>query len=380
MLGFPGNLAARRLFRALTVLVGTMATATAGDIRLNQIQVIGSHNSYHIAPPSEVMALLGAKGAGVARGIDYTHKPLDEQFSRLGIRQIELDVYADPKGGLYADPIVRKTLATLGKNTGPDPDPKGLLKKPGMKVLHVPDFDYFTTVPTLVDGFRQVRKWSKANPYHLPIFILIELKGDAPPTLTQPIPFDQELVNSIDAEILSVFDRGDILVPDDVRGDFKSLPEAIKAKGWPTLDAVRGRVFFGLDNEDHTRDLYLKGHENLQGRLMFTTVDENHPAAAWFKINDPLRDFDRIRSLVSQGFLVRTRADANTVNARANDTRQRDQALASGAQFVSTDYAEPDRRFSEYRVGFPRDASARLNPVSGPPGEPGLELEIKKSP
>ena len=113
---------------------------------------------------------------------------------------------------------------------------------------------------------------------------------------------------------------------------------------------------------------------------MFTTVDENHPAAAWFKINDPLRDFDRIRSLVSQGFLVRTRADANTVNARANDTRQRDQALASGAQFVSTDYAEPDRRFSEYRVGFPRDASARLNPVSGPPGEPGLELEIKKSP
>ena len=73
---------------------------------------------------------------------------------------------------------------------------------------------------------------------------------------------------------------------------------AIRAKGWPALDSVRGRVFFGLDNEDQTRELYLRIHQNLKERLMFTSVDKNHPAAAWFKINDPVRDFDRIRSLV----------------------------------------------------------------------------------
>ena len=78
--------------------------------------------------------------------------------------------------------------------------------------------------------------------------------------------------------------------------------------------------------------------------------------------------------------LVRTRADADTVNSRANDTRRRDQALASGAQFVSTDYAEPDRKFSAYYVSFDPKVVVRPNPVSGPPLEACLDLEIMKSP
>ena len=113
---------------------------------------------------------------------------------------------------------------------------------------------------------------------------------------------------------------------------------------------------------------------------MFASVNEGHPASAWFKINDPIRDFDRIRALVRKGYLVRTRADANTVNARANDTRQRDQALASGAQFVSTDYAEADPRFSEYHVSFQPKVVARGNPECGPPPDAFLDLEFKKSP
>ena len=368
----------RRSLAGLGFIVAGAAASLAADVRINQIQVIGSHNSYHIAPPPEIMAWIDRKGTSDSRGLDYTHKPLDEQFSRLGIRQIELDIHADPKGGLYANPLARKALVKLGKN--PDPNPDGLLNKPGMKILHVPDIDYLTTASTLMDGLRQVKTWSKAHPLHVPIFILLELKDEAPPGLTKPIPFDQKLVDAIDEEILSVFDRSEILTPDDVRGTFKTLPEAIQAKGWPTLDSARGKVFFGLDNENHTRDLYLKDHPNLQGRLMFATVDEGHPAAAWFKINDPIRDFDRIRSLVRKGYLVRTRADANTVNARANDTRQRDQALASGAQFISTDYAESDPRFSEYHVGFHSKIVARANPESGNREDANLDLELKKSP
>ena len=380
MIAIRRGLAGLRWVITGAAALASVAPLFGADVRLNQIQVIGSHNSYHLAPSPEVMALIDLKGTAVSRGLDYSHKPLDEQFSRLGIRQIELDIYADPKGDLYANPIARKILTRLGKNPGPDPDPDGLLKKPGMKVLHVPDVDYLSTVPTLVDGLRQVRKWSKANPNHVPIFILMELKDEATPTLTKLVPFDQEQVEAIDSEILSVFDRSEILTPDDVRGTYKTLAEAIQAKGWPTLDSVRGRVFFGLDNEDQTRDLYLKDHRNLQGRLMFASVDESHPAAAWFKINDPIRDFERIRSLVRRGYLVRTRADANTVNARANDTRQRDQALAGGAQFVSTDYAESDPRFSDYHVGFHPKVVARANPESGNRSAASLDLEFKKSP
>ena len=76
--------------------------------------------------------------------------------------------------------------------------------------------------------------------------------------------------------------------------------------------------------------------------------------------------------------MVRTRADADTVQSRKNDVNQREKALASGAQFVSTDYAEPDRRFSDYSVRFPAGQVARSNPISGDPAWADLDLETGK--
>ena len=187
------------------------------------------------------------------------------------------------------------------------------------------------------------------------------------------------MIDKVDAEILSVFKRTEILTPDTVRGRFATLPEAIKAQGWPALDAVRGQVMFALDNEDSKRDLYLEGHPALKNRLMFVTVEPSHAAAAWFKINDPIKDFDKIQRLVREGFLVRTRADADTVQARSGDVTQRDKALASGAQFVSTDYREPDHvGFRSTRSNYPAALVARNNPVSGDPAWDKVDLEGKK--
>ena len=132
---------------------------------------------------------------------------------------------------------------------------------------------------------------------------------------------------------------------------------------------------FALDNEDALRDLYLDGHPALRGRLLFASVAEPHPAAAWFKINDPIARLRPDPPLVAAGFLVRTRADADTSAAPANDTSQRDKALASGAQFVSTDYPVPDPRFTAYRVEFPGRVVARSNPVSGNRDWDGVDLE-----
>jgi len=78
-----------------------VASAWAGEPRLNQIQVIGTHNSYHLAPDPAVRALIAAAGRHRAEALDYSHRPLGEQYSQLGIRQIELDVYADPEGKLF---------------------------------------------------------------------------------------------------------------------------------------------------------------------------------------------------------------------------------------------------------------------------------------
>jgi hypothetical protein len=192
------------------------------------------------------------------------------------------------------------------------------------------------------------------------------------------VPFSRPEIDAVDSEILSVFSQTEILTPDRVRGRFATLPEAIRAQGWPLLDQVRGVVFFALDNEGRLRDLYLNGHTGLRGRVMFASVAPGDPGAAWFKINDPIKDFDKIQQLVRRGFLVRTRADADTRQARTGDGRQRDQALASGAHFISTDYRRPDRRLSAYSVRFPGGQVARSNPISGAAEWNQIDLESGK--
>jgi Phosphoinositide phospholipase C, Ca2+-dependent len=354
--------------------------ALADEPRLNQVQVIGSHNSYHIAPYKTVLELIAATGRRRAESLDYTHPPLGEQFSRRGIRQVELDVYADPKGGLFAAPSARKVLLGLGKEPGPDPDANGQLKTPGLKILHVPDVDFMSTASTFIDALKQIRAWSQANRHHVPVLIMVEVKDDAIPGLpTNPVRFGREELETIDAEILSVFAKTEILTPDRVRGRFTTLPAALRSQGWPLLNDARGLVLFALDNEGAVRDRYIEGHPALKDRVMFVTVAPENPAAAWFKVNDPIKDFDKIQRLVKGGFLVRTRADADTRQARSGDRTQRDKALTSGAQFVSTDYYEPDHRFSEYSVRFPGGQVARSNPVSGDPALSEMDLESGKS-
>ncbi len=353
-------------FLALLFAAGACALGAEDDVRLNQIQVIGTHNSYHVAPHPNVLALIRIASPKQADALDYTHPPLSEQFSRLGIRQIELDVFADPKGGLFAEPSSRAILRTAGRDPGPDPDEGGRLRTPGFKVLHVPDIDYRTTVSRFVEALKEIRAWSSAHPEHTPILVLCELKDQAIPGLpTRPVTFTKTELDALDCEILSVFDRASMITPDDVRGSADSLPEALKARGWPTLESSRGKVMFALDNEGSLRDLYLEGHPALQGRPLFVSVAPEHPAAAWMKMNDAITDFDRIVSLVRAGFLVRTRADTDTIESRRNDTTRRDKAFASGAQFVSTDFPEPRPEFSDYVVRFPGGSTHRPNPING---------------
>jgi len=345
--------------RILTFFILSVALSKAEPVRMNQVQVIGTHNSYHIAPAEAVLGVVGKMKEEWREALDYTHRPLGEQLEELGIRQIELDVFADPKGGLYSKP-------RLAGFSGGNGDTDGLLDKPGMKVLHIQDLDFRTTVLTLKLALKQVREWSQKNQSHVPIMILLEVKDNRPSGLvTKPVKFDRAQLEAVEKEILEVFATEEIILPDDVRGEEKTLREAVLKNGWPELDKVRGKVMFALDNGGAIRDRYVKGNPGLEGRVMFASVGENQPGAAFFKLNDPVRGFETIQRLVKAGFIVRTRADSGTVEARKNDTKRRDKALASGAQFVSSDYPEPDEELSTYRVGFKDGVPARANPVSG---------------
>jgi hypothetical protein len=334
------------------------------NVAINQLQSIGSHNSYKVAIPDAEMAIIKERNEKAAISLDYSHRPLAEQLDK-GARQIELDPSDDPQGGLFSTPLVRKILAERGMPV-PEYD-LSPMAKPGIKVIHASDIDYRSHCLLFVDCLKQVKAWSDANPTHTPVLIMINPKssGISWPGAAKVLPWGKEAFDRMDAEIRSVFSPEQMIEPDDVRGTHATLREAVMAGGWPKLGAARGKVIFTIDLSPEANKPYAEGHPSLQGRAAFMTTFPDAPEAAYFTMNDPVEQQALIQERVKQGFLIRTRADADTREARVNDTARREAALASGAQYISTDYMWPDERFGAgYTATLPDGAVTRCNPAA----------------
>jgi len=349
-----------------TLLLGQLMLQgqTADELKLNQIQVLGSHNSYKQAIDPALMAMLNQRDSVRFRGLDYEHLTLSEQLDR-GMRKLELDIMHDPKGGRYANPMGLSMLTSQGQKASPYNE-DGAMDQPGFKVLHIQDIDFRSNCPTLAGCLSEILNWSEAHPNHLPIAISFNAK-DTPidqPGFTQPFPFTSQVFDSLDQEILSVVPREKIITPDEVRGKYKTLERAVLDQNWPTIGESRGKLLFVLDERGEKLEAYRSGHPSLQDRVMFVLAEAGTPEAAFMIINNPLNSGDEIRKMVQKGYLVRTRADANTVEAREGDYSRLDAALTSGAQFISTDYYEPNPKFdTDYQVSLPNGEVARCNPV-----------------
>jgi hypothetical protein len=327
-------------------------------LKINALQAVGTHNSYKQAIAPRQMALIRRSDPKQADGLDYGHPPLTQQLD-AGARQLELDVLSDPQGGRYADPLIMK----MAKDIPYDLEP---LKAPGLKTMHVQDIDYRSSCALFTDCLTQVRAWSLANPDHIPLLILLNLKEGGltlPGAVTAPV-FDAKAMDGVDAEIRSVFKPGELITPDQVQGRRATLREAVAAGAWPTLKAARGKVVFALDAPPQQVDIYRGARKSLEGRVMFVNIDETSPAAAYITLNEPKEQAARIRAAVQAGLMVRTRADADTVEARIDDHSRQQAAFASGAQYVSTDYMKPDVRFGPYVARLPGGGVARLNPAA----------------
>lgn len=348
------------------------------SIRINQIQVIGTHNSYHTGLAPSERKLIEEQNPKAMRALDYAHAPLGDQLSS-GVRQLEIDVYADSKGGRYAHPIIIDKVAAAGLPADPDFDPNHEMDKPGFKVMHVMNFDQRSSCHTLISCLTTIRGWSEQHPGHVPIFILLETKQGRPgrsQTANGPEPFTSATFDALDAEIRSVFSDKEMITPDQVRGRYDTLLEAIqasgkhatgnKAGGWPTLADARGKVVFLMDQRP-VEAVYTEGHPSLRGRVIFTNAVPGAPDAAFTEENDGTKE--EIDALAKQGYLIRTRTDDGTEEARANDHTRADRALSSGAQMLSTDYppSEP-AKWTGFFVGFPHGLIVRCNPVTAPSG------------
>ena len=291
---------------------------TSADMHINQIQFIGSHNSYKQAMPDGFVKQLMKVNPKVMESLEYEHVRLAEQLD-LGIRKIELDVFYVA----YEDQFV---------------------------VGHVQQIDMNSNCATLRICLNQIIAWSQNNPTHAPIWISFNAKDGYILGLPSPEAFNSVAFALMDS------------IVEEVLGEKLIRPRDIVDLQWPLLDEARGKFILILDEGGEKRDMYYNGW---QQRPMFTNAPEGHPAAAIMILNDPVGQLDEIQRLVAAGYMVRTRADADTREARENDTRRRAAAFASGAQAVSTDYYLPATHFgNEYQVSLPQPI--QCNPITAP--------------
>ena len=367
------------LFGLFAASFSSDSKISADELKMNEVQIIATHNSYHLHTDKAIFRFLKnlygmhllPDGLNPAE-LDYTKDPLSVQLGKYNVRGLELDVWSDPEGGRFYH---RKGKAIVWKRTASGIE---ALKKPGFKIMHIPDFDFNTTNFTFVDALQEIKKWSEANPQHLPLFINVESEtetaGDhkqAPKGLTHAAPFDSAALDALDNEVKSVFGQNldNVITPDKVRGNYATLEQAVLAGNWPTIGAARGKVVFIIDQHKNVGELYKTGHPSFKGRAMFVYErGPGTPEAAFLIYNNPTRQ-NEIMDAVKKGYIVRTRADAGTDEARNGSYTDMDAAFASGAQIISTDYYKPDERagkkgWSDYHVIFPQQGMARVDTVA----------------
>ncbi|SHI94484.1 Phosphoinositide phospholipase C, Ca2+-dependent [Mesonia phycicola] len=356
----------------IIILVGTVLLASCkqkmnkeeslpietSEKRINELQVIGSHNSYKEAIDSTLFQYLLAKDTTKSMlGLQYAHVPILDQLT-MGLRNLEIDVYVDKDGGRYANPAG----IDLGSSEL-EYDLEEKMKQPGFKMLHIPDIDFRTQYYLLEDCLKDLKRWSEANPNHEVVFITLEPKdGDTNKFGTTPEPFTPEAFNELDQEILKHLGKENIISPSDVKGNYATLEEAVLHNNWPTLEEGAGKFLFILDTQDEKREKYANRDFSYSSKMIFINAEQGNPEAATMIINDP--EDKRISEFVKKGYIIRTRADANTQEARNNDYSRFNTAKASGAQIITTDYYMPSKLFnSTYEVKFEDGSYVRENPV-----------------
>ncbi|MHA7943834.1 Ca2+-dependent phosphoinositide-specific phospholipase C [Formosa sp. 3Alg 14/1] len=324
---------------------------TLNPKKLNDIQVIGSHNSYKIAIEPPLWNIINVMDSKTAQSLQYEHISLKDQLN-LGLRNLELDVFYDPKGGHFSKPKGLSWVKLKLKTPLPY-DEENKLQTPGLKLFHVQDVDFRSHHLLFKDGLQAMKAWSDKNRNHLPVIILINAKDQKVKNTRDPLSFTTEALNEIDEEIRSVFREDKLITPDLVRGEYETLEDAILTKGWPDLDTVKGRFLFVLDEKEDKINRYLEDRPSLKNCVLFVNSTEGNPEAAFRIVNDPIKNFDYIQDLVSKGYMLRTRADAGTKEARTNSYERFEKAEASGAQVISTDYYIPSTLFkSQFKVIF----------------------------
>lgn len=284
-------------------------------LRVNHLQALGTHNSYHLESAGNTLP-----------DWHYSLPTLDAQLT-LGLRQLELDIH-------YL----------------PDED---------LQVFHILNLDEGTTCHVFRDCLRTIGIWSAQHPNHQPLYVQLEPKSGFSGDVAEAY------FAKVEGEILSVLVRERIVTPDEVQAGGETLGKTVSSLGWPTLGKTRGRIIFAFDDAGEVRAAYSRNQTSLAGRLLFVDSSPGDPVAAVAILNDPIAQAGDIKAALGANMIVRTMAD-NPQDSDAKNSAGLGAAIDGGVTWVSTNFPAPvsDRT---YWAQLPDASPSRCNPVTAPP-------------
>ncbi len=297
-------------------------------IRMNQIQIVATHNSYHIAPEWE----------DPLPESNYTQPLILDQLDTFKVRQLELDIWENEENvfncyhGIFADEGSR--------------------------------------CRNIVDCLTVAKGWSDKNPAHVPLIFIIEIKAlygadynDLEGVLTSGF-FDR-----LHTMFTDVFPADRIITPDTVRGSGETLAGTLMERGWPTLGESRGKIMIVLNTTSDRiaiKNAYVQKYPGLKGALMFAKDGPDDGWGSVVELNNVERDQDAIEAAVAKNYLIRSAADAITWDD-AQIAKLAPLTPTTGVNWINTDFLTAQPR-GDYVFMWPSEYPVRCNPVNAPDG------------
>lgn len=298
--------------------------ATADGVSLADLRFLATHNSYKQGTTKQTDIFYNyALPVMLGKKYDYVFDTLTEQFNH-GIRSIEIDLGKVESDDGFSVNVYHNALTETGSS--------------------MIDFEL---------GLHEMKMWSDYNPGHLPVTVLVELKGGS---FGKYADFDEEAMLYVDETLREVFGES-LYTPAEALEGHSSFAELRESGDLPTLEEARGKFIFLL-HETSVTDTYVGIDPEMRSQAMFlalTVKREKYRSPEWLDnalyviINNAAeKSYGKmIEDALSENFIVRTRLDEF---ALISDKRF-DAAMKSGAQILSTDYPPA----TEDRYGYTAD-------------------------
>lgn len=298
--------------------------AIADGVKLNEIAILGTHNSYQTLATKETRLLMSIIDTITLKKLDldtfdFEMDTLTDQLE-MGIRNVEIDIETLDKDG-----------------------------KIEFKVTHNTIVDNASSAYDFKKAMEEIKLWSDNNPGHLPVYVIIEPKSFVV-EVNGMKKFSLNYAQELEKVLAETF--GDsLLTPDDMLRDYSSFKEMRENDDWLTLKEAQGKVIVLLHDCDVTES-YIALDESIRTQKMFPMLrydDRNESYTSFILENDAFRANERkAENINGSNLIVRTRAD---VYPEYSDERY-EAVEACGSQIITTDFPEKVNSDADHFYSF----------------------------